>query len=398
MKTATERELITSERSLGKLVVFITEACNLRCKYCYVLGSQTDLKRSMVGSMRLEYSVDKFLDNFDSCDYIQFFGGEATLRLDSIQGIINRVRRRFEMGKLSSMPIFGIVTNGLFVKPEETLELLANENVQVTVSLDGPENIQNFLRPTHNGAETYSKIVKNIKALRELGVPVAIETVYTSHHIRMGFTLIDLLNFASSLNASTLYFDPAYPPAPENLIPFHEKYFDTLIKYYMDAIDYWFEKMLANNEIIVGTFFMDILRAIIRGEKAPRSDICPAGVSNLAIDSWGNVYQCSLFYGYPEFLHQNIESMPIMINTSTFPRSYRDMIECQNCAIKHWCRPCAALNVRWGNIWKPDEKECLFKSLIVKRIACWAFQFLIVPENSVTRPLKESVLKLGWLN
>ncbi len=59
---------------------------------------------------------------------------------------------------------FSLTTNATLLKPE-VIEFLAENRVGVTISIDGPEDLQNRFRVFKNGAGSYDVAAPKIKAL-----------------------------------------------------------------------------------------------------------------------------------------------------------------------------------------------------------------------------------------
>ena len=72
-------------------------------------------------------------------------------------------RRAAEVGKDVD---FSLTTNATLLRPD-VIEFLADENVGVTISIDGPEDLQNKFRVFHNAAGSYAVVAPKIKALLE---------------------------------------------------------------------------------------------------------------------------------------------------------------------------------------------------------------------------------------
>ena len=380
-------------RSLNRLILVMNEACNLRCHYCFARLAPNDPVR---GSMRPETArqiVRSVLSGCDNCSFIQFFGGEPTLNLDGIEAAIEEVLVMVEEGELAARPRFGIVTNGVPVDPARTLELLRRHQLETTISLDGPPEIHDALRPDHRDGATYERVVATLGAVQEAGLPHAMESVYTAHHVREGFSLVDLFEFCNELGVPKLIFDTAYPPAPAELNPLLDPYLEPLIESYEEAVDWWFERLLSGGRLTPEVYFKDLLLPMLHGVPASVSGGgCPAGSRDLAVGPDGGVYPCQLFYGYPAYRIDSVSDDGATCDPAGFPVCTDEIDECRSCFARSWCQPCGALNQSWGDAWVPPEPSCALRRAVVARIASWAFEYLDVPENEVTRVLRDRVV------
>lgn len=380
---------------INKLVLEVAEPCNLRCQYCYARPrTHGGGAARLMDPAAARQIVRRFLAGRESCALVQFFGGEPTLNLAAIEAAMEEAHALVEEGSLEAVPRFAVVTNGVFRDPGRTLELLARHEVEVTVSLDGPASLHDALRPQADGAPTFDRASRQVQALIEAGLTVAVEAVYTSRHVREGFSIVDLFQFCQKLDAPRLVFDVAYPPAPEELNPLLDPYFDQTIEYFRDAVDWWCESLLAGTNTPLRVYFQDLLRPLLEGMEAVRfAGTCAAAEGDFAVGPGGELYACQLLYGEPEFALGNVLSGEYPGLRTPFPVGAQDMAECRDCFARSWCQPCVALNRSWGDAWHPPPRECQLRRAVMGRLAAWAFDRLNVPDNDVTRPLRDAVMR-----
>ncbi|BAL23048.1 radical SAM protein [Azoarcus sp. KH32C] len=133
-----------------ELNIFTTLTCNLKCSYCSIAVGD------VVGSQgKAEYSLDT-LDTFvathlaDKEIYVTFYGGEPTLNIPFIVGLMERHPTwRYQLQ-----------TNGTLLHrlPDAVLAKLSN----VLVSVDGAEHTTDHYR----GRGVYRKVTSNIEKIR----------------------------------------------------------------------------------------------------------------------------------------------------------------------------------------------------------------------------------------
>src|SRR6202008_941956 len=89
-------------------------------------------------------------------------GGETLLNFPVLKSTIAYARRRAaEAGKLID---FSLTTNATLLRPE-IIEFLVEHDVGVTISIDGPRELQDKFRVFHNGAGSYDVVAPKIKEL-----------------------------------------------------------------------------------------------------------------------------------------------------------------------------------------------------------------------------------------
>jgi uncharacterized protein len=377
---------------INKLVVVVTDACNLRCVYCYARLSPNG---SVAGRMTPETArlvMRQFLSGRESCELIQFFGGEPTLNLDAIEAAVEETLDLVNSGALQNRPRFAVVTNGVVSNPKRFLDLLTRYGMETTVSLDGPAFLHDQLRPYANAAPSYDHAVATVAALVQARLPVAIETVFTARHVEAEFSIVNVFEFCKGLGVNQIIFDIAYPPAPAELNPLLDPYFERTLAYHREAVDTWFRDLLAGQHTMPSVYFRDLLLPLLEGLPAiPPVGRCAAGEADFAIGPTGDLYSCQLLYGNREYRVGNVLSGEYPGAASALPIGSADYSVCSNCFARHWCQPCAALNGACGDIWQPPERLCKLRRAVVLQIGRWAFGYLAVPENEVTSILREAV-------
>ena len=102
---------------LPKLTLSITSKCNLRCEYCY--ANHGLYANQCKGKDMSEEDAKAFIDKIVSfgvqeIESIQFFGGEPTLRIDTIQSVCMYCKHLYDVGTLRKIPSFTMISNLAF--------------------------------------------------------------------------------------------------------------------------------------------------------------------------------------------------------------------------------------------------------------------------------------------
>lgn len=111
-----------NEFTVRKLALVLTSSCNMRCRYCYANYGMYDYEKAAdMNAEKLESVLSYFTKNFKGIGAIQFFGGEPTLKEDLIYQTVDYFERMVQSGEIKTMPVFGIVTNGVYM-PDKLVE------------------------------------------------------------------------------------------------------------------------------------------------------------------------------------------------------------------------------------------------------------------------------------
>jgi len=322
---------------LDRLVLNVSNACNLRCRYCYAGGGNYGRPRSLMEEKTAARILDQFFELFDEIHKIQFFGGEPLLNPRLIQFVCEDIQRRLEQGEIRERPHFSIVTNGTILS-DEIIGLFKQYGIAATISLDGPEPVNDYLR----GEGTFRKICRFVRALEENRIEYSFEGTYTAFHLKNGLPLKDLLNFYYE------YFqkrDIHMPPAslPEG----HPLALDDGVvnEIYRDAVEYSLDNITSRQSPCSLSFASRMMNTFIEGK--PIENYCPAGFSTLSADVQGNVYPCFMFTGNEDFIVGNVFEENEVRGTRKKPMVQKIFLsdkarnpQCRKCWASPFCSGC----------------------------------------------------------
>lgn len=341
--------------SLDRLVLNISNACNLKCRYCYAGGGNYHLPHSFMDTATAAAILDRFFHLFDSIDKIQFFGGEPLLNSGLIEYVCQDCRQRHQRGEIEKMPKFGVVTNGT-VFSAEIIGLLKRHNINLTISLDGPETVNDDLR----GFGTFDKISQFVRSLESHQIGYSFEGTYTARHLEEGLSVCDLLNFyhdyfgQGEVHLPLVSLPPGHPLAISD---------GQAAKIYRRAVERSMVDMINGHRSCVSSFVTRMMNAY--SEAKPIQNYCPAGISTLAVDSTGGVYPCFMFIGRPEFhlgniLDPNFPDGPKIrdISRRILEADKGNAAECRECWASPLCSGCIGADyIRTGGTL--DKTSCL---------------------------------------
>lgn len=158
--------------NLGQLTFEITDACNLKCKYCGYgeFYSDYDSREKNMMSLKkayhiLDYLVDEWNKNpvmsFNKLTFVSFYGGEPLLNMPFIVSVIDYIKQL----KITNRNIeFSMTTNAVLL--DRYMDILARHSFHVLISLDGDE-YGNSYRVRQDGSSSFGRIIENVDLLKE---------------------------------------------------------------------------------------------------------------------------------------------------------------------------------------------------------------------------------------
>jgi len=153
---------------LQSLVMNITNQCNLSCTYCYEFGADKiatpEGKEKFMSLETAMASVDFLLEESKGrkAVHITFFGGETLMNFPLLKQVVEYARERTAAEGRSVD--FSLTTNATLLT-REIIAFLSENAIGVTVSMDGPPDLQDKRRVYKSGKGSYAVIEPRLRAL-----------------------------------------------------------------------------------------------------------------------------------------------------------------------------------------------------------------------------------------
>ena len=282
---------------LTTMVLNVTNQCNLSCTYCYEYGedkivdTENGKQPKFMSEETARESVDFMLreagDNKTA--HVTFFGGETLLNFPVLKKTIEYARRRgAEAGKAVD---FSLTTNATLLKPE-VIEFLAEQNVGVTISIDGPREVQDKFRVFNNGAGSYEIVAPKIKELlrRHRTRPIGARVTLTSANL-------DVKRIYRHLTEEIGFWEVGFAPvttAPGRTHAIGEDGYDRMLDQFRDLAQEFLEFSVANRHHGFSNV-KETLEELHKG--VSKAFPCGAGLGLLGVATDGDVALCHRFAG-----------------------------------------------------------------------------------------------------
>lgn len=188
--------------------IILGMACNFACQYCYE-GSMKDgsaMEEETVTQV-VSFLKKRYLDRNKEKLTLDFYGGEPLLYPKIIQNIAGPLKEFVE--KQGGKFRFSLVTNGSLLTRDMVRELLPFGLYGAKVTVDGPADEHNRLRPFASGKPSFETILNNIVDCCDL-VKIGFGGNYTEESYPRVAELLDSLKKygLSPENLSNVQFHP----------------------------------------------------------------------------------------------------------------------------------------------------------------------------------------------
>lgn len=212
------------ENNLKRLVLQVTQNCNMRCQYCNFSGdgilSRTHQYKNMSKEIALR-SIDFLYTHSRKSREIEisFYGGEPLLFFPIIKEAAEYAIKIFGDKKIK----FSMTTNGTMFS-EEMMSFLSEKKFALTISVDGPAEYHDVnRRMAVDGSGSFSKIYNNL---------VRIKKIYSQYYNTIEFNAViepdrDLKEIEDFFNSDYVFKDNHVIVNRVNDSLINEKYEDT---------------------------------------------------------------------------------------------------------------------------------------------------------------------------
>jgi uncharacterized protein len=347
---------------LQTLVVNVTNQCNLACTYCYEYGEDKIVdtengKQPKFMSEETAFAAVEFAlreSGTNPAAHITFFGGETLMNFPVLKSAIAYARRRAaEVGKDID---FSLTTNATLLRPD-VIDFLADERVGVTISIDGPQEMQDKFRVFSNGQGSYEMAAPRIKALigRHKTRPIGARVTLTRQ-------TLDITRIYRHLTEDLGFWEVGFAPvttAPGRDYAIADEGFDHLLEQFRALAREFLEASLANRHHGFSNV-RETLQEIHQGHA--KAYPCGAGIGLMGVATDGDVALCHRFAGSSEHKLGSVSDGIDRARQSAFLDAHHinEKTDCQTC----WARPICAggcyheAHTRYGATNQPNLHYC----------------------------------------
>lgn len=331
---------------IAKEVTFIvTKDCQLACKYCYLVGKNTNERMSWnIAKQAIDYILDHEEEFPEPSIIWDFIGGEPFLEIDLIDKICDYIKYQLYIRKHKWFNAyrFSFSTNGINYGSEKVQQFIKKnqKHLSIMVTIDGTQVLHDMNRVYKNSEKgSYNDVLRNIplwlNQFERAGTKVTISHENISYIKESVLHLFSLGIHDVNINC---VFENVWKEGDDKRLE------DQLIKLADAIID---NDLYKDNTC---SFFWENMGKPM-DPKLFNENWCGAG-RMLSIDAAGNFYPCTRFAQYSlrnkkAWIIGNVKDG---INRNrlrpflTLDRCTQSSDECINCEVAEGCAWCQGEN------------------------------------------------------
>jgi uncharacterized protein len=345
---------------LTTLVLNVTSKCNLSCGYCYEYGEDqivpASKKPRFMSEETARQSVDfMFAEAGDSKTVnLTFFGGETLMNFRMLKSSLAYARDRArDLGKEVNS---SLTTNATLLR-EEIIDWIVENDVGVTVSIDGAREQQDKHRTFSNGLGSYDIILPRIRELlaRHRRRPVGARVTLTGQNL-------DVESIYRHLFEEIGFYEVGFAPVTtswQREYAIQDEGFQLLLAGFQKLAQEYLEHALAGKRHGFSNV-RDTIEEIHKGLN--KSHPCGAGFGLMGVATDGDVALCHRFAGSDEHkLGTVFDGVDHTKQEDFLNRHHIDnKTDCSTC----WARPLCAggcyheAHTRYGSTIHPNLHYC----------------------------------------
>lgn len=281
-------------------LLYITERCNMRCKYC---DSPKEATGPDFKDITYDFSkLKKFLSGFDKFR-LEFYGGEPLLNIPYMEKLVKEIKCHQ----------FILQTNGLLI--DKLSDRLLHKIDRISISIDGPRDITDANRA--NGC--YDKVIGAVRNVRERGFKGHVIARMTEN------PGVDIYNAVTHIMRECGdAFSACYWQL--NVMFFNEdwKAENARIRRWVDEsynpgitrlVKEWLHTAETEHKVLPIIPFIGLAHSILLGRKAEWVR-CGAGRKMFAITTDGTLYPCPVLREYTGYDLGNIDKEDVNLSKS----------------------------------------------------------------------------------
>lgn len=312
------------------LTLNTTHACNMACRYCFAFSKSKQVQP--MSTHIAEKAIKNLLMDFPEAKryLFYFFGGEPLLCKDFIRETARIVESTFKEYPGKEF-IFLLNTNGLLLNDKDLLAFFKQKDFAITVSIDGPQEVNDQNRLLQSGQGSFKHILANIEVLKQAGIKLNLRATISPRNQN----LLNTFRFFENLAIPYAYaFTISASEKDEKETKMNQGTWVRTQQEYQQVFDFLTDKLLRKEEV----FNMDFKQKLsILNQKTIRTHGCEAGRASFLVDELGRYFACQNMLPYQACIGELENGIVSSIRDRYKSQFVSELKDCQQCWARYLC-------------------------------------------------------------
>ncbi len=305
--------MITHNAIEGGLVLHISDACNLKCRYCFFSDEYKhtmSFSKNLMSCATAKAAVDFYITSYMNAIRfnpnlncaIAFYGGEPLINWDVILYIVDYIKTEYKFA--ASRIMYAITTNGILLD-DQKIKFMLNNRFAISISMDGNSTEHDRNRVGVNNQATHAQVLDAVNRTNFLYKTMLLD----NFSILKPGILITYDNVSNLIELDS-YFTAN--PDLDQIVAKVSKVFDHATTYYdnqcsddinnvyNEQVDYLFDlfekqggRIGSSNFLqrFISSFFVSVASSSSFAIN-PYRGTCLPGQGRIAVDPYGKIHVC----------------------------------------------------------------------------------------------------------
>lgn len=301
----------------------LTDACNLRCDYCYLPHNPVFMPLDVALK-----SVDQLFETAVKRGYskvkLKYAGGEPLLKFDMLQSIHAYAKKISEQKNIGFEDV--VLTNGILLTPEK-IEIIKSLGMRLMISLDGVGENHDAHRKFVNGAPTFEKVERAILNSLAADIKPMISITISGRNLPGLPSVVEYLLKKNLPFAFNFYRENDCSQSSQDL-GFSNEQAVHYLSQTLDVIAAQFPEYSLLGSLADRASFI-----------APHQHVCGAGLDYLVVHPSGKIAKCQMdMQNFVTDIHAP-DPLADLRNDETGVQNLpvQQKNECKDCQWQNWC-------------------------------------------------------------
>jgi len=316
----------------GTIELYLAEACNMRCRYCYA-NTNDALGSGLMSWDVARAAVDLVFRRAVDVDIMQitFFGGEPLLNKPVMGQVIEYSQ---QLAKQHNKTMRYSLTTNATLLDDQVIDWIKRYNFGLMISADGPPAVHDDMRPMADGRGSFGIMSPKVKELMRRRRQVTARCTVSNRHLNLYEIVTFLEQFGFTRVGLSTCQGKSYHLGPFDVGPERKAEMETQLDLLMDR---WIDQVKKGEPLCYDPYTSSIHSFHSKRTRAPmlHCGVC-RGCTTVGVD--GSLYPCHRYVGMKNYVIGTVWDGVDDTKHADYLRQYfKTKEKCESCWAINFC-------------------------------------------------------------